>query len=1064
MHPIWANALMFSILIFGYLSAINMKSSFFPESQSQLITIQADYPGTSPEEIESGIILKIEENLEGIEGIEDIISVSTENSGRVEVFVMDGYDVNEVLTDVKNAVDRISSYPAGAEKPIIYLSKSQFPTLTLALYGNADLWALKERAENFRDEVIAIPGISQIEIQGIPQREIAIEVREAALRQYNLSFDDFVGAVRSTNVDISGGILESAEEEYLIRSRGKKYDAHSIESIVLKSTAEGNLLRVGDVAKVEEKWADNPKSNFYNGKRAVIINVTKTIDEDILYIAENVKEKMEEFSQKHPEVEFAIIVDRTVHLIGRIQLLQKNGILGFILVILSLGFFLNARVAFWVALGIPISFAGMFILAEMIGITINVISLFGMIVVVGMLVDDAIVVAESIYQRHENGESPMQAAIKGTVEVIAPVFTAVFTTIFAFLPFFFLQGELGKIFWQIAFVVIAALLFSLLESLLILPAHLAHSKGLIPNQKPFVVRRWFDNIFNWIRDKLFSPTLAWSLRHKYITMAIPFALLMWSFGMVKGQLVGVSPFPHVPRDNFNVSLSLAPGSQEYITDSLLQLIEEKIWLLNDSLSEVREDGEKVVVSVQRVLGSNTLRESGSHAGMLKVELLDGEKRNLDVYLVSNLLRNKVGRLSGVEKLEFGGGGRWGKPINVSLLGNDHKELKKAAELLKQKLSEYSSLKDVMDNDISGRREINIQLLPKAHALNLTSQEISRQIRQGFFGQEIQRLQRGRDEIRVWVRYSKEDRNSLGKLENMRIRVAAKEYPLSELVKYSIERGVVSIVHYNGKKEIRVEADMEDPQAPVPPIMEEVKNKTVPEVLSQVSGVMADYAGREKDNQKFNHWLTHTYFFGLLAILLILILVFRSYLQSLIIFLMIPTGFIGSILGHFAHDKVISRLSMYGMVALAGIVINDCIVYIDKINKNIRSGMTIYEAIHNAGLTRLRPIMLTTITTVLGLAPLIGETSRQAQYLIPMAISIAWGLGFSSIIILYLVPSLMLALNDVRYYFAKYWKWQTEGLVAPVSDREITRESVEPATIELEEQKHVDEESEGVDKH
>jgi len=1048
-HPIWSNVLMFSILGVGFYSALKINTSFFPESKSNIISIDVVYPGTSPEEIEKGIILKIEENLEGIEGIEEIVSVSSENRGSVQIFVFEKYNINELLTDVKNAVDRINSYPVGAEKPIVTINKFRHRTLEIAIYGEADLWTLKNRAEDFRDNLVAIDGISQVNIKGLPQREIAIEVSEAALRRYSLTFDDFIRAVKNSNVDISGGKLETKDEEILIRSRGKKYNSTELEKIVIKSTTDGSLLKIGDVATVQEKWSDEAKSTFYNGKRSIKINIDKTLDEDILFIAGQVKKQVELFAQKYPDLNIKIVVDRTVHLEGRIRLLQKNGLWGFIFVVLALSFFLNARLSFWVALGIPISFSGMFIVAYLSGITINVISLFGMIVVVGMLVDDAIVVAESVFQNHESGMSPIKAAIEGTMQVLAPVGTAVFTTIFVFIPFFFMEGWMGQIFSQVALVVVAALVFSLIESILILPAHLAHSKGLRINEKVNKPRHVMNRIFEFMRNKLYAPVLKFALNNKLVTIMIPPALLMITFGAIQGGFVGLSHFPDIPRDNFRVSVSLRTGSQEALTDSVLKMIEGKIWLLNKKLKSERTDDKDVILSVQRIHGSSSFREAGSHVGQLKVELLNGEERKLKHFLISKKLRKMVGFVPHVKKIEYGGGGRWGKAITISLLGNDQAQLKKASELLKEKLKEYSSLKDVNDNNVEGRREINIQLLPKAYALQLSVQEISRQIRQGFFGQEIQRLQRGRDEIRIWVRYKEEDRNSLDKFENMFIKMPGGEsYPLRELVSWKLERGIVTIVHRNGQREIKVEADMENKEEPVPPILEEIKKSTIPEVLAQVQGVQVDYSGREKDNKKFSKWGKTTFLLGLAAVLVLLILVFRSYVQALIIFYMIPASLIGAALGHFAHDEVISRLSMYGIIALAGIIINDSIVYIDQINKNLKKGLSIYESVYHAGLSRFRPILLTTVTTVVGLAPIINETSRQAQYLIPMAISIAWGLAVGSILILFVVPSLFLVINSGRFYLTRFFRWQLTGVPGfHPSDTEITRESVEPVNKE-----------------
>ncbi|MBF0431499.1 MAG: efflux RND transporter permease subunit [Fibrobacteria bacterium] len=1036
-YPVWANVLMFALLGIGLFSAKMLRSSFFPEMESDIIMITIAYPGTSPEEIERGLTLKIEENLRGLQGIEQITSVSSESNCRVTVTMAKGYDRQEVLSDVKNAVDRIIPYPVDAEKPVVYIQKARSRSISTALYGKADLWALKEKAEIFRDDLMAIDGISQVSIEGIPNREIAIEVREADMRRYELTFSQIAAAVRAANLDISGGKLETLEEEILIRSWGRKYSAPEIEKIVLKSLPNGTIIRLRDVAVIEEKWEDSPTSSWFNGERAVIVNIDKTIDEDILFVSKTVKEELEAFSEKYPEIKTAIITDATIHLRERIKLLEKNGIIGFILVVISLGFFLNWRVAGWVALGIPISFAGMFIIASMAGITINVISLFGMIIVVGMLVDDAIVVAENIYQKHEKGISAHKAALEGTLEVVGPVLTAVLTTIFAFLPFFFLDGMMGKFIWHVALVVIAALAFSLIESMLILPAHLAHSKGLVKQERISRFRQTMDDAFKYLDYRLFGPALKIAMQNKLAIVAVPVAGLMLVIGLVKGGFVEISSFPHIDRDNINIDLTLTSGIQEQVTDSILQEIEKKAWEVNQEYKKKRKDGRDILLSTKRSIGSNGLRDAGSHTGSIRMELLPGELRGIESSEITNHLREKVGAVSGAQRLAFGGGGFWGKPVSISLLGHDLNKLSRAKEMMKDKLEEYSSLRDVIDNDTQGKREIAITLLPKAHAIGFSVAEIMTQVRQGFFGQEIQRLQRGNDEIRVWVRYDKKDRASIAQLEKVRIRSkTGQEYPLSELVDYDIKRSVVNIIHLDGKREIRVEADLTDPNSSVGSVMAEIKAKTVPEILSQIDDVRVSYEGRERENRKFLSSVKMAFPLALMGILIILVLVFRSYLQAIIIFLMIPTGLIGAILGHWVHGLMLSRLSMFGIIALTGIVINDSIVYMDQINRNLRNGLPLFTAVYEAGLSRLRPILLTTATTVLGLAPLIAETSRQAQFLIPMAVSIAYGLLFGSLFILFVVPCLFLTLNSIRLFYGKIFNPNT------------TAELVEPAVKEL----------------
>lgn len=1035
-YPIWANVIMVTTLLLGIVFMTKMKTSFFPEIEGNTISISFVYPGTSPEEIEEALILKAENNLRGIAGVERTTSVSRENSGTVTVEVSDNYTTGDVYDDVKNAIDRISPYPAGAEKPIVRVNKIRTRTISLALFGDADVWALKERAIDLRDDLLAIEGISQVTVTGIPQREIAVTLTEVAMRRYGLTFSEVAAALRSANIDFSGGSIKTSDEQLLIRAYGRRDFAHEIKSIVLRSSSNGTILKIGDIANVKEQWEDVPDATYYNGKRAIIINIDKTVDEDILGISKKVTAYVPRFKELHPEIDLVVTSDATDSLKARINLLTSNGLLGFILVIFVLGMFLNGYLSFWVAFGIPISFAGMFIIAFLSGITINVLSLMGMIIVVGILVDDAIVVAESIFQKHEQGLSPLHAAIDGLNEVVAPVFTAVATTVLAFIPFFFFQGTFGRFVYQLAIVVIAALAFSLVESIFILPAHLAHSRGLDPKTHTTKLRLFFESIYRYLTERIYGPALNWTMQHKAITLMFPVVYIFVTLGLIKGTFVEFSPFPFIDRDDLTFNLTMTTGTRESVTDSLLQQIESKVWSVNSNLKASRKDGRDVIISVQRTIGSNSLGDGGGHSGSLSIEMLDGAIRKMPSFVVQNAIRKNIGPIPGSQKASFSGG-RWGKAISISLLSNDLGELDKARKLLKQQLSEYPSLSDITDNDIEGWREVRITLKPPAYSAGLTLADVAGQVRQGFFGQEVQRFQRGEDEIRVWVRYTEKDRSSLGKLEEMYINTSGgTSVPLSTVAAYTIERGKVMIAHLNGKREIQVEADLVNPEKSASTILDDIKLNVIPKVLSQVQGVYVSYEGRERDNLKFSKSLKASFPLALLGIAIILVLVFRSPLQAGIILLMIPLGILGAVWGHLFHGYMISRLSIFGVIALAGIVINDSIVFIDRINRNLKNKMILHDAVFDAGLSRLRPIILTTVTTVAGMAPLIFSTSRQAKFLIPMAVSLVYGLLFGTLLILFIVPNLFLTLNRMRYWYERLF------------NREATHESVEPAVKEM----------------
>ena len=600
-YPIWTNVLMFSIVGFGLLSWRGMKYSFFPELQPDMIFVEVELIGGSPEEVEEGVVIKMEENIEGIEGIERITSVSRENSARVIVEVMKGEALDKVLQDVKNAVDRISSFPRASEKPVIYERKYRDDVLSIVLLGETDLFNLKYVADEMRDELLAMPELSQVTISGLPRLEFSIEVTEADLRRYLFTFDEIAQAVAAANINISGGKLETPEEEILIRTWGRKYYASQLNGLVVRGNPDGTVMRLSDIATVEEKWEDIPDKVYYNTRNAVKIKIEKTEREDILAIAERVKEYLNQFNEKNSNIE-AIILNDYHSLRARLSLLSKNGLIGLVLIVSLLGFFLNLRMSFWVSVGIPFSFAGMFIVGLLSGITINVISLLGMLIVVGILVDDAIVVGENIYSHYEQGKPAFQAAIDGASEMVAPVFTSVFTTVIAFLPFFFLDGFLGKFVWHMALVVISALLFSLVEAFLILPSHLAHSKGLHPHKTDPPIRQKIEKCIAFLTYRMYAPFLKLTLRHKWITVMAPLAFVMMTVGLLRGGFIGISFFPFIDMDNLPINLSLVAGRQEEDTNRVLEGIEEICWQVNEDLKDERPDGRDVILGIMREIG------------------------------------------------------------------------------------------------------------------------------------------------------------------------------------------------------------------------------------------------------------------------------------------------------------------------------------------------------------------------------------------------------------------------------------------------------------------------------
>ncbi len=1037
-YPIWANVIMISTFGFGLIFLSQIRFSFFPEVEPDRLSIQVIFPGASPEEVEEGVILKIEENLDGLDGIDRVTSASRENFGLVNVELRKGEDIDKVLADVKNAVDRINSFPRGIEKPVIFEQKFRTRSVSIVLYGETDLFNLKYIADNLRDELLATPEISQVAIEGLPNLEFSIEVSETDLRRYRLTFNEIADAVAQANINISGGKFETTEEEILIRAYGRNYYAKEMQDIVVRGNPDGTAIYLKDVATIREQWEDVPDKRYYNSNTAVILNIDQTAQEDIIAIAETAKRIIKGFNEQNMAVQALILDDRTVVLNQRLNLLIKNGLIGLMLVIITLGFFLNLQLSFWVSIGIPFSFAGMFIVAGLAGITINVISLFGMILVVGILVDDAIVVGENIFAHYEKGVPAIKAAIDGTQEVLAPVFTSVITTMLAFSPFFFLDGTFGRFIWQMALVVVASLAFSLVEAFIILPTHLAHSKGLHPHQQDSKIRKRIEKFINYLTHRIYEPSLYYALKHKWITVVTPVSFVLLTIGLVGGGFIGATFFPFIDGDTLPVNISLVSGRQEADTDSVLVRLERASWAVNEEMKQERPDGRDVILGIERSIGTNDFGESGSHAGKLLLQLLDSEKRNMESFRIANRIREKVGVVPEAQNISFGRVSFFGKPVSVSLLGNNLEQMDLARELLVGELENFSTLKDVTDSNQKGRREINISLKPKAYSLGLTLQDVAGQVRQGFFGQEIQRIQRNKDEIRVWVRYKTADRSALGFLDRMRIRTPdGAAYPFSELATYSIERGITVINHLDRRREIKVEADLASQDLDLPPILAEIREDVVPRIKQLVPEVMFSFEGQSRDQEKFQRSLRKAFPIALLGMLILVILVFRSYLQAFMIFSLIPLSILGAIWGHGIQGIQLNTLSIYGILALTGIIINDSIVLLDQVNRNLRSGQKVFDAVYNGAIARLRPILLTTMTTAAGLGPIIMETSRQAQFLIPMAVSVAYGLIFGTFILLLVLPALILVMNKMRVLAHSF-----------ILRKKMSPEDVEPAVKEL----------------
>ncbi|MFC0604594.1 efflux RND transporter permease subunit [Winogradskyella pulchriflava] len=1048
-YHVAVNVVIIAFFVFGIIGAFSLKSSFFPLTESKIINVAITYPGASPQEIEEGIVLQIEDNLKGLKGIDRVTSTSRENSGSITVEIEKGESLDFMLLEVKNAVDRVPSFPTGMEPLVVSKQEAVRETISFAISGkDIPLATLKQLARQVETDLRAIDGISQIEISGFPEEEIEIAVNETDLLAYNLTFGEVAEAVSSSNILVTGGNVKTVAEEYLIRANNREYYGSELSNIIVRATPDGKVVRLKDVAIIRDRFSETPNSTYFNQELAVNIDITSTNNEDLISSADKVVEFIEVYNQKYDNVKIDVVNDRSITLKQRTQLLTENAIVGMFLVLLFLSIFLNTRLALWVAFGLPISFLGMFMFAGQFDVTVNVLSLFGMIIVIGILVDDGIVIAENIYQHYEKGKKPIQAAIDGTLEVIPPVVSAIITTILAFSLFFFLESRIGEFFSEVAVIVILTLAVSLFEALIILPAHLAHSKALRVKKEDlhakkskgfFAVMRGInksgDNFMAFLRDKVYTPVLNFVLQFKLFALGIFVTLLVLTFGSIGGGIIGVTLFPRIASDAANIELVMPAGTNVKITDSIISMIEEKSFIVNKELTD------KYLKGTGKQLFENTIVDiTSSSSARLRINLLPGEERpdEIQAFLVTNRLEELVGPVLGTERLIYGSGGNFGgNPVSVSLLSNNIEELKASKQELKKYMESNPLLKDIGDNDPAGIKEIRLELKESAYLLGLDLRTVMSQVRSGFFGAQAQRFQRGQDEIRVWVRYDRNNRSSINDLDDMRIVTPSGErVTLKDIATYSIARGDVAINHLEGKREIQVYADLKDPSTSNTDIIDDIRTVFIPELQSKYPTINASFEGQNREKDKLVGSLQVAGPIILLLIYITIAFTFRSYSQPFLLILLIPFSLTAVAWGHWLLGFPVNILSLLGIIALIGIMVNDGLVLIGKFNSNLKEGMNFDLALSEAGKSRFRAIFLTSLTTIAGLAPLLLEKSRQAQFLKPMAISISFGIAYATVLTLLVLPLFLSFSNAIK----KNSKWLATG-------NDVTKEEVERAIKE-----------------
>ncbi|MFA9390956.1 MAG: efflux RND transporter permease subunit [Prolixibacteraceae bacterium] len=1036
--PLAVNLVLVMVLLFGGLSLINTQKNFFPNIAQRNIYVDILYPGASPEEIEEGAILKIEENIKGLEGMERVTSTSRENMGTVTIEMLKGTDMDEALIRVKNEVEKIASFPKAIESIVTYKHDDINFAINFVIKAkegrSVSLKTLKEVARKIETDLLHSEGISKIEIGGYPDEEIAILLNETAMESYNITFAEIAKSVAASNLIMTGGSIKDGAEEFFIRVRNKSYQGYGLENIVLRNTKEGGIVRLKDIATIKDQWADSPSEVRFNGKEAVVITINTTFNEDIVIASDIVRTYITDFNDGQDLLEAEVIRDMSVTLGQRIDLLLGNGVLGVLLVLLFLSLFLNPRIAFWVALGIPFSILGMFILLPATSVSINMLSLFGLILVLGILVDDGIVIAENIYQHWSMGKKPVTAAIEGTIEVLPAVVSGVITTMLAFSTFLFIDGRMGDMFSEVSVVVISILFVSLVEGVIILPSHIAHSKALQKDNgsKWKKYMGWAEQTMAWLSTEFYKPLLTKAIHYKSITIALFTGIFIISIGLVASKVVGTTFFPSVDGDNFTISLSMPSGTDEAVTQVQLDRINAAIWEINDELSKDQPEGRAIIQQTfQRFMGA------GNKASIF-VTMLDAEYRTTATTAVITKLRNKVGDIPGAETLTYEGFNPFGKALIISLVGNDNIVLQAAKEDLKRAMKAMPELTDVSDNSAVGNREIEMELKEKSHHLGLTLQDIISQVRFAFWGNEVQRLQRGKDEVKVWVKYGEDNRRSIGQLEDMKIRLAdGTAYPLSELVTFKTVNGISSVRHLQFDREVQLEANQFNPSASLPETLQKLEREVLQPLYEKYPGIHAKYDGQKRETDKMKKSAASTMPIILILMLVIVIFTLRSVTQSLLVYAMIPLSLIGVVLGHWIHGMNISLMSAMGIIALVGVMINDSLVLISALNINLKSGKTYEASLIDAGVSRFRPILLTTLTTVVGMAPMLLEKSMQAKFLQPMTISLAYGMATALFTTLFLLPVMLTIVNKSKVKVSSV-----------VLGRKVSNEEVETAIKEL----------------
>jgi multidrug efflux pump subunit AcrB len=1062
-NPVAANLLMTLFLMIGITSVSRIPQKTFPDIDIDIVSVGVEYLGAAPEEVEEGVCVRIEEQIEGVEGIDKIQSTSNEGACGVLAEVTTGADVERVYNDVKNRVDAIATFPQETEKPIVSRVTIRRPVVDVAISGDADERSLRAIAQQVRDEIAAMPGITQVDLVLTRPFEISVEVAEETLRRHAVTFDDVTQAVRRSSLDLPGGSIKSEGGEILLRAKGQAYRGPDFEDIVVLTRHDGTRVTLGEIATIVDGFEDTDVSARFDQQPVVIVQIFRVGEQDVLAISDAVKRYVAESQGRMPEgVRLTIWQDDSNSLRGRLDTLLRNGRNGFLLVLVVLTLFLQPRLAFWVTLGVPIAIVGALGVFIPLGLSIDVISLFAFIVVLGILVDDAIVVGENVHTHEPDSSDRLQAAIVGTQEVTVPVIFGVLTTVATFSPMLMVPGPMGQVFGIMATVVIACLLFSLIESQLVLPAHLAHGKaGPESTASHGLVRTWnrvqqaFSNGLLRFAHEIYRPFVEFAQQWRYSTIAAAIALLLATAGLLASGRMPLSFFPPIEADYLAARLTMPQGTPAEVTRAAVDHIEAAVEKLRARLDpEYAQPGSSLVRHVLSTVGTQPFKNrqnqgpqgagrdsaEGAHLGEVVLELLRSEDRKISTSEVAQHWREIVGSVPDAVELLFASDlFSAGEAIDLQLQGPDVDDLREAAQRIKAELAQYPGVIDIADSFRAGKQEVKLSIRPTAELLGLKLEDLARQVRQAFYGEEAQRIQRGRDDIRVMVRYPAHQRRSLGDLEGVRVRAPdGTEVPFGTVARADLGRGFSSIRRADRQRVVNVTADVDRTTTTANEVLDDLIKNRLPSILADYPRITYGLEGEQREQRRAFGGLVGAYALALFAVYALLAVPLRSYTQPLIIMSVIPFGIVGAIFGHLLLGRGLSFMSVIGIVALSGVVVNASLVLVHYINQRRSEGISLHDAVTEAGVARFRPIVLTSLTTFAGLTPLILERSVQAQFLIPMAVSLGFGVLFATVITLVVVPAGYLVLEDIQRV-ARGWLRSSQSTVSH------SRPTVRPAS-------------------